>query len=223
MSWWRWFYPKQTHGEEVELVLRDARPRPLAESKPGAVVTIEGTVESIEPPIAAPLTGRRCVYWALAISEVMKMGLVVELGNLGAGAPFFVVDPAARCRVVPDGAHVAGPQQSWLRALLPAAVTGKWSRHSYEPELVNAAERALLAPLGIRIQRSSRLRLTEYVIEDRARVRVRGWSESEPEEQGAEVGYREMATRLVLGSAKRKPLLIRVNPGRSSVQASAGP
>lgn len=221
MGWWRSLFPLPTHGEDVERKLRRARPVPIPKSADGPI-TVAGTVEAIEPLVVAPITGRRCVYWAITITEVMRNLVTIELANLDGGTPFWIVDGDARARVIPDGARVSAPLDTRLRAAAPMSDTGS-SWGGAEPPLLSVNERALVMPLGLSILRSSRMRLTEYAIEPGMAVAVRGASQTEADPHGAERGYREAATRIVLASAKRTPLFVRVIPGRSSVQASPVP
>ncbi len=223
MSWWRDLFLSPTHGEDVERRLRRAHPNPIAERTGGGMITIAGTVEPLEPLVTAPLTGRSCVYWTLTISEIMKSLVTVELANLEGGAPFLLVDGPARARVIPERSRISAPIETRLRAVHSISVTGTWGTLASEPEIISTEERALFEPLGVSIAKTSRLRFTEYVVEPGAAVLVRGSSEIELDTQVAELGYRDSATRLVLASAKRAPLLLRVIPGRSSVQASTGP
>lgn len=218
MGWWRSLFPLPTHGEDVERKLRRARPTPIPKIADGPI-TVAGTVEAIEPLVTAPLTGRSCVYWAVTVTEVMKSLVTFELANLDGGTPFWIVDGDARARVIPDGARVSAPFDTRLRAVAPMSETGS-SWGGAEPPLLSSSERALVMPLRVSILRSSRLRLTEYTIEPGMAVLVRGASQTEADPHGSERGYREAATRIVLASAARAPLFVRVIPGRSSVQGA---
>ena len=222
MGWWRSLFPLPTHGTDVERRLRGVHATPMVESVVGGVVTIGGRVDPLEALAIAPLTGRRCVYWTLTISEIMQSLMSVELANLEGGASFLVVDAAGRARVIPERARISAPAETRLRAVRHVNVTGVWGPFASEPPLLSPDESKITAPLRLSIARTSRLRLTEYVIEPDATVLVRALAELEPDPQGGEVGYRESPTRLVLSSSKRRPLLIRATPGRSSVQASPG-
>lgn len=223
MGWWRSLFPSSTHGADVQRRLRRERAKPIVESSGGGVVSIGGTVDPLDALASAPLTGRRCVYWTLTISEIMMSLMSIELANLDGGSPFLVVDAANRARVIPERARIAAPAETRLRAVRPVAVTGVWGPFAYEPPLLSPEEWKIVGPLRLAIARTSRLRLTEYVIEPDATVLVRGFAEVEPDPHGGEVGYRESPTRLVLSSSPRRPLLIRATPGRPSVQAGPGP
>jgi hypothetical protein len=218
MSWWSRAFPKPTHGATVERRLHRVSPRPIAGFSGGGVVCIAGTVDPLEALVVAPLTGRPCVYWALTVSEVTFMLATFELANLDGGAPFLLVDGPSTARVIPDGAHVSSVPETRLRSLLPPHPSRSWGAIAAEPPLMSREERALFDSVNGRIAPKSRVRFTEYVIEPEAVVFVRGSSDTEPDPQAAELGYRDSPSRPVLASARRTPLLIRVLPGRSSVQ-----
>lgn len=210
MGWWRSLFPLPAHGAEVERALRGVRPTRIAETKPGGTVAIAGVVEAIAPVLRAPLSWRPCVYWAVSITEVMITLQTVELANLDGGDPFFLVDGDVRARVIPEGARVAAPKWTELRAVLPLAVSGPWG--GLEPPPAMPHERVLLESIRPKIIRTSRIRFTEYVIEAGAQVLVRGASDTEPEPESAQRGYRDLGQRLVVASARRRPLQIRVTP-----------
>ncbi|MEO7093638.1 MAG: hypothetical protein ABI175_10335, partial [Polyangiales bacterium] len=179
MSWWRGLFLSPTHGEDVERRLRHVQPKPIAGSVGGGVITVAGTVDSIDPLVAAPLTGRRCVYWTLTVSEIMKSLVAVELANLQGGAPFLIVDGPARARVIPDRARISAPIETRLRAVQSVASTGTWGTLASEPPILSPEEWQLFEPLGVAIAKTSRLRFTEYVIESGAPLLVRGSGETE--------------------------------------------
>lgn len=206
MSLWRWLFPEATHGADVEKRLRHALPMSIAKVESGDVVCIAGRVEPIGALVRAPLSRRECVYWVVTITEVLQSLVTFELGTLEDGAPFLVVDGAAHARVIPDQARIAGPMTSWLRCTSPDVVYGPWPPHANRA--MTNAERDLFRSLKAKTLPTSRVRFTEYIVESGAMVRVRGACEREPDEQLADQGYRDLATRPVLSSAKRRPLLL---------------
>jgi hypothetical protein len=195
----------------------------MTELTDGGVVCIAGTVEPLEPLVVAPLTGRPCVYWALTISETTFELATFELANLEGGASFLVVDGRSRARVIPDGARLVVATESRLCTPPHHDPRHKWSALGYEPPPMSNQERAMYEAQHASIRATSRVRFTEYVIAAGDAILVRGASESEPDPHAAEAGYREAPTRLVLASVKRTPLLIKSEPGGSSVQAPSGP
>ncbi|MBL0217620.1 MAG: hypothetical protein IPQ07_27565 [Myxococcales bacterium] len=212
MSWWRRLWWPTTHGEPVARQLARVQPRPFAEFGEGGVVCIAGTVDPLEALLEAPLTGRRCVYWAVTATELRWNLSSYERGSRDQGVPFLLVDGGSRARVIPEGARVAVPFDTRIRALMPVVVPLKLSAGGWgvaEPPVMSTGERALYDSLQIRIMSTSRVRLTEYVIEPEMSIVVQGHAEQEPDDQAAEVGYREAPTRLVVSSARRAPLLVR--------------
>ncbi|MBL0217621.1 MAG: hypothetical protein IPQ07_27570 [Myxococcales bacterium] len=163
----------------------------------------------------APLTKRQCVYWSVVAREVFASLQSCERGSRDQGAPFLLVDGGGHARVIPDGARVALPSETRLRAVGPV-VSGEFNRPGIwgdvDSDEMSGDEHALYESLQIRIAKSSRVRLTEYVIEPEMAIVVQGHAEPEPDDQAAEVGYREAGTRLVVSSARRAPLLIGLSP-----------
>lgn len=203
MSWLHWLFPPPTHGAAVAQRLRRAKPQPIARTSAGGVVCIAGMVEPLDGTIVAPLTGRACVFWAVTLREVWFNLTTFDLADRDQGVPFLLVDGTGRARVIPDGARVALHCRSELRALAPST---KWG--AAEPPVMAAHERALFDAMGVRIAETSRVRFLEYIVEPGMSILLRGHGESEPDSQAAEVGYREVPSRIVVASAKRAPLLI---------------
>jgi len=215
-SWWRRLWGPTTHGEDVARQLALVTPRSIADVGEGGAVCITGTVDPIEELLEAPLTGRRCVYWAVTATELCWNLASFELGNRNQRVPFMLVDRTTRARV-------SVPFDTRIRALVPVSVPlgvmkGGWG--AAEPPVMTTAERAVFDSLKIQIAKTSRVRLTEYVLEPEMTIVVAGNAEREPDDQAAEVGYREAPTRLVVSSSRREPLLIGLHIG-SSAQPSA--
>ncbi len=213
MSWWRRLWWPTTHGEPVARQLARAQPLSIAAVADGGVVCIGGVVDPLEPLLEAPLTGRRCVFWAVSATELCWNLSSYERGSRDQGVPFLLVDGATRARVIPDGARVALPFDTRIRALVPVVKPLPLSKGGWgaaEPPVMSTAERGLYDSLRIRIASTSRVRLTEYTIDPEMTIVVQGHAEREPDDRASEVGYREAPTRLVVSSARRAPLLVRL-------------
>ncbi len=191
--------------------LKRVQPRSIAAVVDGGVVCIAGVVEPLEALLAAPLTGRPCVFWAVSVTELCWSLASYELGSRDQGVPFLLVDGDTRARVIPEGARVALPFDTRIRALVPVTTPlplakGGWG--ASEPSVMSTHERAFYDSLRVRIMETSRVRLTEYVIEPEVTIVVQGHAAREPDDRAVEVGYREAPTRLVVSSARRAPLLV---------------
>ncbi len=44
----------------------------IADVKEGEIVSIQGTIQPVEKPLIAPITGRRCVHYAVEVAEWVK-------------------------------------------------------------------------------------------------------------------------------------------------------
>ena len=104
MSWWRRLWWPTTHGEPVARQLARVQPRPMSELGEGGIVCLSGVVDPLEALLEAPLTGRRCVYWAVTATELRWNLSSYERGSRDQGVPFFLVGG-----VVPGAGR--GPQQ----------------------------------------------------------------------------------------------------------------
>ncbi len=192
-----WF-GRLRHGEPVRRRLaRAARCRiaDLADHTAGCVV---GQIEPGEE-ILAPLSLRRCVYWAVTIEEVGAASDAVERGSLDDGVRFEIRDASGRARVIPHGSRVAIEEQV---------------RVYVQQYRLPSPEYELFRRLAIRFNypSSSRVRFREHALAPASWIVVSGHSQREPDRDAAHAdasGYRgELPTVPVLSSTRRAPLLI---------------
>ena len=172
----------------------------IASLTDGRVVTVRGTVAASEPLLIAPLTPRRCVYWAVVFDEVGAGGDYVEIGRAESASSFMLADASGSARVVVDRPRLAVLGTTFMR----------------EMRVLDPNFRDLVGNLARAVCRrpnhaSSLLRATEYVLEDGATITMRGWCTREPLPAATEgvSGYREeLPTRAVISGSRRTPMMI---------------
>jgi len=189
-SWW--FTPVQRRRRR----LRAALPWPIAELPEGVLGRVIGQARTLDGPLIAPLSGRRCPAHEIVLSENTHNSHR-DLAGEARGVPFLLEDDSGRAVIDPAGAEYA-------LDLDRRAAGG--SEHTTRPELAAMFERlGLASTLGT--QRMISLR--EGVIEPGERVSVLGVAAREPDPTAAPTGYRDDApTRLRLAGSPRYPLVI---------------
>jgi len=105
-------------------------------------VELEGSARLMEgPPIIAPLTKAKCVWWHFKIEEKRRTGKNSSWVTISSGRSddsFELDDGTGRCVVIPDGANVI-PHRSdiWYgssaSADVPPALGRGWLRQMYSP------------------------------------------------------------------------------------------
>lgn len=117
-------------------------------------VELEGDARLMDgPPIIAPLTKTRCVWWRFAIEEKRSSGKNSKWVTVESGTSddcFELDDGTGRCVVDPDGAKVIpSARQRWYGATrtphIGPALGGGWlragfSRYRYTEERIHAAD-----------------------------------------------------------------------------------
>jgi hypothetical protein len=185
-DWWR-----------VALRLQSTPRHAIGALGEGVAAKIVGTVRPIQVMLA-PITGRRCVYWRVIVSEYQSSrdmdgndtsgwSQILDQRN---GLPFLVVDGSGRALVDPAHAEVA---------LVADAES-------------EGGERLQMFLLRYGISPRRNVRYTEAVIEPGEVVAVAGAGVREPDPEGTGGAYREAPTRLRIAASPSVPLLISDRP-----------
>jgi hypothetical protein len=133
--------------------------------------------------LVAPISGRRCVFYAV---EIEDQGALFDESN---AVPFVVEDPSGRALVEPEGSMVAVTEHTgWLRSPLSDAQHQLFVRNRRVPANVWYRER---------------------IIPVDGWLEIIGAGTREPDPDAAPGSYRgDPPTRVVLQSSSRRRLLI---------------
>jgi hypothetical protein len=188
----------------IRRMLRDAQTYPIADLQDGQAGRIVGRAQVYRERIVAPLSGRRCLYYVVAI-EQSKYGTDVwsALGREERSVAFFVEDATERAIVDANHARVA--------------LEFDHETISRSVEELDDAQRALLARQRINPLHRT-LRYMEAILDAGEIVSVLGAGTREPDpDRPPESAYRgNQPTRLRLTSSRRHPLVISDDPDTTS-------
>ncbi len=177
--------------------LRKAPKRKIAELRDGEVARLIGTVSSHVPPLAAPLTGRPCVYYIARLqtqSGAKRSWQTVITEERG--VPFIITDDSGRAIIDPEGARVS-------------LVTDRYTRNG----TLEVNDGLLTAFLARHVKSGVLVppyRYEEAAIEENELVAVLGSGVREPDPTATPTAaYRgESPTVLRLAGSRRHPLVI---------------
>lgn len=200
----RWWF---STDQKARRAMRALPVRRFDDVLPGEKVRIVGEVEALRA-IAAPLSGRACVYWRVHVEEYRRSGKN--------GRWHTIVDEHEGVDfLVRDGDQKALVKTSFVHPVLER--DGSWSSG-----VLNEASPALKAFLAERGHSTEgwifnkNMRYREGVAEPGEEVAVVGIArrERDPDEQARPDGYREVAMpeRLVMDAPEDGPLLLSDEP-----------
>jgi hypothetical protein len=171
-------------------------------------VKLVGTVRSVGEPLVAPLSGRRCVAWRVAVQQEMELGERDHwqtIRTVNRASDFLLADAGHTARVDAAGAQLDLVSDS-------NALTGTFDNPTpAEAEFFAANPVSTDALLGF--QRN--LRYIEVILEEGATVAAVGVAAAEFDPSGGSAGsgYRDPAQRIVLSSTDpKRPVLIGDDP-----------
>ncbi len=169
----------------------------------GRIGRLVGRVGALGEPLAAPLTGRSCVFYEATVEEYRssgKSGSWRQVAREARGVPFVLEDGTGRAIVDPGGARVA--------------VDIDMTTRSGTFDDATPIEEQFLARHGLRSTGwvfNKSLRYREGVVEVGETIAVMGQGvrEPDPDAVGRVGGYRSgPPTRLRLGGSSRHPILL---------------
>lgn len=152
--------------------------------------------------IEAPLSGRLCVYFEVAIDAMVGPSMVRQLAFEQEGIAFVLEDDTGRAFVDPANAYMSTAQDNVTTSTLALASTRQ------EALLVRHGLSGRRVPFGV-----DQLRYREAIIEADERVAVFGGGVREPDPDADPASYRDsVATRLCLIGTDQFPLFISDDP-----------
>jgi hypothetical protein len=191
-------------ARRLRTAVRSARPISIGDLAEATFGRIEGAIGDLGEVLVAPLTGRRCVYYAVTIAENLgpygRNGAVVTVHRESLGVPFLVENDGHSAIIDPDGAQISA-RFDFETESFPSSLV--------DPRLIDAIRRldydmSMMRPLMFL---EASLELGEAVTICGAGVR-----EPDPDPRLA-VGYREPArTRLRIRAAPKSPVIITDDP-----------
>lgn len=199
IGWGAWYY---SSDQKLRRRLRDMRARPIAELGDGQLGKVVGRARAINDTLAAPLTGRRCVYYVATVEERRSSGkssywkrIIYETHCV----PFMLEDGSGRALVDATAAQLA------------VDFDGSSASGTFDDP--NETERAFLArhhESGEGWFFNRTLRYREAVIAEGETISVLGSGTREPDPDAPPTAaYRgDAPTRLRLTSSHRYPLVI---------------
>jgi len=178
----------------------------LGTTSDGSVVAVRGTLTPADATdvLAAPVTGRSCVYYRVTFDELGSGGDFRELGRAEGSVPFVIEADGYRVHVAADAPQLGVHGEVRVRSMR---------------DFANAAQTDGLIQLARAACRRtpnhprwSALRITEYVLTGGTTVTLKGvcTREPDPTKEATDAMYRdgERPTRPVLSGTRRAPLLI---------------
>jgi hypothetical protein len=189
---------------DLRQLLRKAKTLPLAELPESTWARVTGAVRELEGKILeAPLSGRRCVYYAVRVDSVVAPSRANTLMRHRDAVPFIIEDRGARAVVDPTNARISAEIDYGGQSALYDA---------------NERQRALLASrraLERYTHGTTGLLYYESIIEAGEQVMVLGAGTREPDPEAAPSAYRDMMpSRIQLAGSQRYPLVICDRPQR---------
>jgi hypothetical protein len=189
-----WFQRNRVIGR----YLRRARRYTVADFPEGHAGTLVGHIRPLGEPVIAPMTGRRCVFYAVTFSfhnpgpTLYTHNRFHIVGRRSSAAPFALEDETGRALIEPDGAMVVG---------FESATTGGSLRQLTE------TQRQYLNAVGI-VPRID-LQFSETILGPDARITVVGAGSREADPDAtAEKAYRaDRPTRLRLSTSRSYRLM----------------
>lgn len=195
-----------SEAARMRRALKGAPKRTIAEVFDGEIAKIAGVVRAATPLLAAPLSGRSCVFYEVLVEEYRSSGRSGHWESIvreSSAVDFLVVDDTgtalvetARMKVLP--VHDTELSSGFL--------------HDATPELQAFLARHGESSEGLIFNR--RLRYREGVFEPGERVRVLGRARWElaPGTGEPGVGYRDVPKRLVLCAPSQSDLVASDDP-----------
>jgi hypothetical protein len=194
-------------------LLKRAVPTLVRDAKEGAVVKIVGRLRLGERVHQAPLSGRACAYYNLAITE-RKNKRTDELQREARYFPFQVEDTSGRAFVPLDG-----------KAPMMIVVDDRHIRTRTVGEDDPGARELLISrginPKGILFFRT--IDISEGVLEEGEMVAVLGRACWEVDAGGVGGGFREAPRRLVLRDPAEHELIVSDEPKLLGTPGGSGP
>jgi hypothetical protein len=184
-----WRVRRTSQLERARARARRAPERPVAALRAGDEARVVGHVEYAEPPLTAPLSGRRCCHYELRVGS-LAAGTRLATHVERASQPFFLRDATGRVGVDPRDA-----------ALLDVVLDLRFIARELDAEARFELERVLHASGDPRalalLERRDELYFVEGAFEEGELVCAHGRAtRSEP--SGAGLGYRDRASALAL-------------------------
>lgn len=202
-----WYF---SDGQKIRRTLRGAPAKRIAELGDDQLGKVVGRAHGLTETLEAPITGRRCVYFAVTVEERRSTGKSHHWRTVireARGVPFMLEDDSGRALIDATAARVAADFDGHSRS-------GTFD----DP---TPAEKAFLDRHGQDGQRwlfNRTLRYREAVIEEGETIAVLGSGTREPDPDAPPTeAYRgEVATRLRLTSSRKYPLVISDDPSTTS-------
>jgi hypothetical protein len=192
----------------IKRALRKTPRASIAQVADGADAKITGTVEIVGDSLAAPLTGRRCVYFEVTVEEYRSSGKSGSWRTIireKQGVPFRVRDATGKAMVNLGAARMAVVKDAHFRS---------GTFNDATPELEAFLERYGKKSTGF-LGFNRKLRYKEGALEAGEEVAVAGrgmWEPDPDPEPGAAGGYRDAPRRLVMTGGRNLPLLVSDDP-----------
>jgi E3 ubiquitin ligase len=202
-AWAFWYY---SDDQSIRRQLRKAPTKRIAELGDDELGKVVGRARGLDEMLAAPLTGRHCVYFVATVEEHRSSGKSSHWKTVireARGVPFMLEDDSGRAIVDSTAARIA------------IDFDGKSQSGTFDDP--TPAEQAFLARHGQKGQGwvfNKGLRYREAVIEDGETIAVLGAGTREPDPDAPPTeAYRgDAPTRLRLTSSRKYPLVISDDP-----------
>jgi hypothetical protein len=195
-----WYYSDE---KKARRALRAAPRCAIGEARDGRVEKLTGRISSLAEPLRAPLSGRRCVHYAVTVEErrsssggSARWETVLRDTD---GADFLLEDGTGRARVVSKAITLLNT---------PVALYG-WATFNY----VTPEVRAYLAAHGLERKEAfvnDSMRCLEAVLVEGTMAAVMGAVSFEVDPGG--MRYREMPRRVVVTAPQGKSILASDDP-----------
>ena len=183
--------------ERIRRLLRRARTIPIRDVRDGQVAKVVGRVRPPGEPLIAPLTGRKCVYWEIEVTE-WEGTRARQITRTHDQRDFVIEDGTGRALV------------ATRRSAIAAKIDARWARHDDE----NARAREALRALGIKaydgVGAARQLTYSEAVIEVGEQIAASGrcsW-ESDPDPDPFAGTYRDMPRRLSISAGQGEVVVV---------------
>jgi hypothetical protein len=179
--------------------LRTTPRTPISDAFDGQVIRIVGTVRYGERTLTSPLSGRRCALYSIVVEDEDTASRSATGGvREDAGVDFFLEDASATARIRFGG---VAPAAALVRdrEFYPTDI----DPHKVLERFMAAHGKSIEGVVSLK-----RFCATEGVLEEGARVAVRGLARWMADPDAAGGSYRETPRRLVLEGSEAVPLLL---------------
>jgi hypothetical protein len=198
-----WYF---SEDQKIRRTLRGAPATRIADLGDGQLGKVVGRARGLTETLAAPISGRRCIYFSVTVEERRSTGKSNHWRTVireARGVPFMLEDDSGRALVDATAARIA------------AEFDGHSQSGTFDDP--TPAEQAFLDRHGQDGQRwlfNRTLRYREAVIEEGETIAVLGSGTREPDPDAPPTdAYRgEAPTRLRLTSSRKYPLVISDDP-----------